>query len=174
MAAFGDVSEGEKELLAPSSHPAFNEYSFRETFKGKSVWHHFHLRDPKKQKSLMTTKLITLMPCKRDQVLGHFQLAFEQKIFWVSNLLTLEDLILNSRGAGIKGRALLLRPLIWAFIFWQSAWPPLRLRVQWQQQPRDALLLCSQAEMLQTWGRKSWACAKTWVWLDSPSGVNSA
>lgn len=144
MAVFGDVSGGEKELLAPSSHPAFNKYSFREAFKRKSVWYHFHIRDPKKQKSLMTKKLTTLMPYNREQVLGHFQLAFEQKIFWVSNLLTPEDLIPNSRGAGIKGRALLLTSLIWAFIFWGSAWPPLRLRVQWQQQqPRDALFLCS-------------------------------
>lgn len=29
----------------------------------------------------MTKKLTTLMPYNREQVLGHFQLAFEQKIF---------------------------------------------------------------------------------------------
>lgn len=143
MALFGGMSGEKKELLAPSSHPCLNKYSFRETFKGKSVWHHFHIIDPKRQKSLMTTKLTTLMPSNRDQVLGHFHLAFELKIFWVSSLLTPEDLIPNSRGAEIKGRALLLIPLIWPFIFWDSAWPPLRLRVQWQQQPWDALLLCS-------------------------------
>lgn len=143
MAEFGDKSGEEKELLAPSSHLTFNKYSFRETFKGKSAWHHFHIMGPKRQKSLMTTKSTTLMPCNRDQVLGRFHHAFELKIFWVSNLLTPEDLIPNSRGAEIKGRALLLISLIWAFIFWDSPWPPLRLGVQWQQHPGDALLLCS-------------------------------
>lgn len=138
----------------------------------------------KKAQVIHDYKLTTLGPYCRDQAweLGPLQLAFEQmppvllealcvKSSIVSSLLTPEDLIPSSRGlkAEINGRGVVLVSLIWA----SSFETPYHLS-DWGLNSSSHCEFCCPAAPFQTWGRKSWACAKSWLWLDFPSGVNLA